>query len=332
MRQNFFYYLRLLLLSAVVAVFAGCGSVSKQTNISLQTLYDYQIVDSQSQRYLNLDQAVAKLKDSDVIFIGELHGHHGSHLLQSQLQQALYALQPNQILSMEQFERDTQSAVSRYLYGEIGENAFIKQSRAWDNYTGSYRPLVEFAKTHGVEVVAANAPTDIVRCVGREGESYLTKLNTEELALIARQPFSNDAVYEAKFKTYMEKGKRAADPQRLQQSYIAQLLRDNTMAESIYLAKKSAPNHQIIHLNGAFHSNEFLGTVGALKRLDPNLKLSVVSPVMLEELNVHYQADDLKLGDLLYLILPLPAEYIDQAERLDAMQTLFKEAESKPCK
>lgn len=332
MRQVFFSYLRLLLLSAVVAVFAGCSSASKQANTSLDTLYDYEIVDSQSQHQLKLDQAVTKLKDSDVIFIGEFHGHQGSHLLQSQLQQALYVLQPNQILSMEQFERDSQPIVNRYLYGEIGENAFIKQTRAWKNYTGSYRPLVEFAKTHGLEVVAANAPADIVRCVGREGESYLTKLNTEELALIAQQPFSSDAAYEAKFKGFMQKGKRAADPQRIQQSYLAQLLRDNTMAESIYRAKQQAPDHQIIHLNGAFHSNEFLGTVAALKRLDPNLKLSVVSPVMLKDSTVSYKADDLKLGDLLYFILPLPAEYIDQTERFDAMQTLFKEAENKPCK
>ncbi len=332
MQKECFYYLRLLGLSAVVAVFAGCSSVAKQANTSLQTLYDYQIVDSQSQRYLNLDQAVAKLKDSDVIFIGEFHGHHGSHLLQSQLQQALYGLQPNQILSLEQFDRDTQPVINRYLYGEMGEYTFIKQSRAWKNYTASYRPLVEFAKNHGLEVVAANAPADIVRCVGREGEGYLTKLTSEERALIAQQPFSNNPAYETKFKNFMQKGKRATDLQRLQQSYLAQLLRDNTMAESIYRAKQQAPTHQIIHLNGSFHSNEFLGTVAELKRLDANLKISVISPVMFKDSSAGYEAEDLKLGDLLYLILPLPAEYLDQTERLDAMETLFKEAENKPCK
>ncbi|MGE4503689.1 MAG: ChaN family lipoprotein [Thiomicrospira sp.] len=196
MQRRFFYYIKAGLLFSGLAFVSAC-SVTPQV-ASVQTLYDYQIVDSENQRYLNLAQTLAKLADSDVVFLGEFHGHPASHLLQSRLQQGLFALRPQQILSMEQFERDSQPIVNRYLYGELGEAAFMQQARAWNNYSASYRPLVEFAKMQGLEVVASNAPADIVRCVGREGESYLTKLNAQELAWIAQQPFTNDAAYETK--------------------------------------------------------------------------------------------------------------------------------------
>lgn len=331
------FQIKVGLLLTTIFWLIGCSQLplthqKDQTKTKPMTLYDYQLIDSQTEKILSFEQLISQLKNSDVVFIGEFHGHAASHLLQSQIQQALYAENPNQILSMEQFERDVQPVLNQYLYDEIGENKFIDNSRAWNNYAGSYRPLVEFAKQNGLDIIAANAPADIVRCVGREGKNYLTKLDKEEKSWVSKAPFNVQPAYETKFKNLMNKQKSKIDSDKLNNSYQAQLLRDNTMAESIYLAKQHNPSAQIIHLNGSFHSNEYLGTVAELKRLNADLTISVISPVMLKPADASYSPQDLKLGDVLYLVASLPVEYLNTTERTAAMKKMFEKSAEKACK
>ena len=221
----------------------------------LTHLYDYQLIDSQRQTPLTLPGLVEQLAHADVIFVGEYHGNHASHLLQAQLQAALYAQHPHQVLSLEQFERDDQNTLERYLEGQIGEKTLIKATDAWPNYAGSYRPMVHFAKRHLLPVIAANAPGAIVRCVGRHGPDYLKRLPDTQTAWVAQTPFYNPKAYQAKFAQLMQRGSHKAASAsasetapdlnaRQRRSYQAQLLRDNTMAESILKAKRQYPKHK----------------------------------------------------------------------------------------
>ncbi|MDG4869738.1 ChaN family lipoprotein, partial [Guyparkeria sp. 1SP6A2] len=84
------------------------------------------------------------------------------------------------VLSMEQFSRDSQPYLDQYLQGEIGEQYLIEQSNAWPNYASDYRPLVELAKHHQRPIIAANAPKNMVRCIGQQGIEYLDKLPKEQ--------------------------------------------------------------------------------------------------------------------------------------------------------
>ncbi|KUJ73031.1 hypothetical protein AVO41_00500 [Thiomicrospira sp. WB1] len=308
---------------------------------SLTHAYDYRLIDSQTHTIIQLPELVRKLAQADVIFVGEFHGNHASHLLQAKLQTALFAQNPNQVLSMEQFERDDQTPVERYLESQIGEKTFIDQADAWPNYAGSYRPLMEFAKRHFLPVIAANAPGDIVRCVSRHGPDYLARLPDNQRHWVATDAFYNPPAYQQKFIDFMQAqrhGKADKTPlnERQQRSYQAQLLRDNTMAESILNAKRAHPEAQILHLNGAFHSDQHLGTVAALKHRAPSLSIAVISPVRLEpERTTDWLAqatvDDFKQGDFLYLIPPQPAEYVQAHKRREAMRRQFEQADQKPC-
>jgi uncharacterized iron-regulated protein len=42
----------------------------------------------------------------------------------------------------------------------------LQDSRPWANYVRDYRPLVEYAKAQGLDVIAANAPRRYVSMVG----------------------------------------------------------------------------------------------------------------------------------------------------------------------
>ena len=142
------------------------------------------IVDADTGDILTVAELARQLANTDVVVTGEYHGHHASHLLQARLQQALYRHHPRQTLSTVQFNLNHQDALGAYLAGQTGETEMIEDAGAWENYKGSYRPLVEFAREHQLPVVAANAPADIVRCVGREGMDYLQRLPDAQRAAL----------------------------------------------------------------------------------------------------------------------------------------------------
>jgi len=292
--------------------------------------YDFRLYQAPNQPITVLELA-QQLKEIDVVFIGEFHGNHASHLLQMQLQAALFQLRPEQVLSMEMFERHQQPVLNRYLDGEVGEKYLINEAPAWPNYAGSYRPMIEFAKHNFLPVIAANAPGDIVRCIGQYGQSYLDVLPTDEKAKIAKNSFLNDEAYQTKFYEFMEEMRHGKmNDERKANSYAAQLTRDNTMAESILQALDDHPQAQVIHLNGSFHSAEHLGTVALLKQRRPDLKVAVITPIRVNNPEApKLTQDDLNKGDYLYLIQPQPEEYLDASYRRQAMQNMFANSKDK---
>ncbi len=308
------------------------AAVPPSTIAQLQHAYDYRLIDSQTQQPLTIKQLVNQLEKQDVIFIGEFHGNHASHLLEMQLMAELHTLRPLQILSMEMFNRDQQPILNRYLDSEIGE-AFLKnETPTWENYAGSYRPLVEFAKQHFIPVIAANASADIVRCIGRQGSAYLNKLLTEERSLIASKPFTDNAEYRQRYMDFLATA-RQLTAERKENSYLAQLTRDNTMAESIYQAWLENPQAQILHITGSFHSENHLGTVAALKKLNPSLKIAVLSPQIVEDpTRPNYSAEDLKKGDFIYLLQAQPEQYLNSSYKHRARKNLFSKAEQTSCR
>ncbi|PWQ97481.1 hypothetical protein [Leucothrix arctica] len=79
---------QLTTLSMLVLLLNGCAlnAVPKQpvSVSSLATAYDYQLLDPEY-RPISLAQMTAAASKADVVFIGEYHGNHASHLLQAEL-------------------------------------------------------------------------------------------------------------------------------------------------------------------------------------------------------------------------------------------------------
>jgi len=135
-----FKKLSLTVIATSVILFTGCANTmvdhSSEASIipaSLDTLYQYQVVNSKSKQLLSAKALASELKNTDVIFMGEFHSHQGSHKLQLDLLQALHQQNPSIILSMEQFTRDAQPIVDGYLAGKYGENTLIEDGDAWEH-------------------------------------------------------------------------------------------------------------------------------------------------------------------------------------------------------
>ncbi|MDA0373428.1 MAG: ChaN family lipoprotein [Planctomycetota bacterium] len=221
---------------------------------------------------LELGAVADDVAASDVVFVGEEHDNDVGHLQHYQLLRMVHARRPDLVLSMEMFERDVQDVLDRYLRGEIDEAAFLADSRPWGNYRTHYRPMVEYAKRHGLPVIAANCPTPLARQVAKEGVAAAA--GNPNAAAETSSP--KDAYWDA-FQAAMS-GHGGVDEKTIYSFYQAQCLKDDTMAESILAAREGRdPAPLVFHVQGKFHGDEGLGAAARVSWRAPDLRCIVLT-------------------------------------------------------
>lgn len=234
-------------------------------------------------RPTDLDAVVAALGGADVVFLGEVHNDPTAHALQRRLLEAAHRRHGTDrpvALALEMFERDVQLVLDEYLAGLVRERDFLEAARPWSNYATDYRPAVEYAKAHGLPVIAANAPARYVSRVGREGLAGLDALPEAARAFLAPLPLAPPSdPLAARFEEQMAEMMEAhgAHGPSMEDLLAAQNLRDATMAFSVAEHLERAPGALVVHLNGAFHSEGGLGVPEHLARYAPGARTLVVT-------------------------------------------------------
>ncbi len=292
-------------------------------------------------RVVSVPELAAVLVNFDIVIFGEIHRHPGVHLQELKLLRALHERHAQWIVSFEQFERDTQDVVDDYLAGRIGEHTLIDKGRAWDNYPTSYRPLLLYARDHHLPVIAAEAPTWEIACIGQYGPQILEQFTPLERSWVARDIHVNSDAYRDKYMNFQSGsathgGGEPMSPEaqlRAERSFTAQAARDDTMAESIILARQQYPGRKLLHLTGSFHAEGFLGTVTRLKLRDPTLKIAVIEPV--EVTDRHAPEFDAKLladATALLLLYPTPDEFLDGEDQSEFIRSIMAKRKADTCK
>ncbi|MHC4945984.1 MAG: ChaN family lipoprotein [Planctomycetota bacterium] len=277
----------------------------------------------------SLDRIVAHLADAEVIFLGEQHNDPVAHWLEKEIFAALHRAEGQVALSLEMFERDVQAILDGYLKGIYKERHFLDASRPWPRYAADYRPMVEYARTNNLPVIAANAPRRIVNLVSRQGSEILETLPEEEKRWLppldyhvptsgpyvdklratfegfARQEDGSELPGPRLKRDWKERGCPAladynemllqADSEdqkqpsgvphdmmmraQMSKGFPSQSLWDAAMGHSIARFLEKNPQTTVLQVNGAFHSDEHLGTVEQLLRYRPDTKVAVISMV-----------------------------------------------------
>lgn len=250
---------------------------------------------------ISLEQIVNALAQSDVVFLGEQHDDSVGHALQFEIfKKAVEKYSANRkiTLSLEMFERDNQLVVNEYLSNLITEKKFLDDSRPWGNYKTDYRPLVELAKEKKLNVIAANTPRRYVNMVSRNGRQSLNGLSKEAKMFLPPMPYSQASeAYSAKFKALM--GGAPEAQMGLNNILDSQSLWDAGMAYSI--SQNIVKNGLVVHLNGAFHTENRLGTVEHLLKYKPKAKVLVVTMRYENDFMNFDKAKHTNLGDFVIL-------------------------------
>jgi len=185
---------------------------------------------------------------------------------------------------------DAQPVLDDYLAGRVSESDFLARSRPWPRYASDYRALVELAKARGWPVIASNIPRPMASAVGRRGLAALDTLSPAERLHAAREIVCPNDDYHARFMEQMQGHGSGAGTSpsagdtlptaMAERFYLAQCVKDETMAESIVEARRRAPRNAIVvHFNGALHSDVGQGTVDRVGRRERGWKMALVTAI-----------------------------------------------------
>jgi uncharacterized iron-regulated protein len=258
------------------------------------------VFDSARGQFGDFEAMLADVARADVVFVGELHDDANTHRLELAVLQGLARRRDHIILALEMFERDVQEPLDHFSMGHMTDDEFAKVSRPWPAYATDYKPLVDFAIAKTWPVVASNVPRSFASQVAASGLDALKTKSTEEQKWFARDlscPTDDD--YFKRFEEAMG-GHPAGPPganaaaassarQRLERTYFAQCLKDETMAESVAGAWQAGaiggPRPLVVHVNGAFHSDFGEGTAARAVRRLPGKRVAVISIQPVEDLD-----------------------------------------------
>ena len=236
-------------------------------------------------RGITYAEMLGHLGDVTVVLFGELHDNPIVHWLQLEVTKDLFAVRKRSlVLGAEMFEADDQIILDEYLAGTIGDDHLKKEAKIWDNYETDYRPLVEFAKVHGLRFIATNVPRRYASLAAWKGLKALSGLSDESKRWIAPLPIRLDL----KSPTYRDLlDLSVAHGIRAKNFLAAQAIKDATMAH--FILRNLKAGDLFIHFHGEYHARKYGGICWYLRRASRDLRAATITAVTAKTLEF---ADD----------------------------------------
>lgn len=211
----------------------------------------------EKQQQLTQSAILQELLKADVVYLGENHNSAEDHQAQLKILKALHQENPKIAVAMEMFQRPFQDIIDQYLAGKITE-AQLREQTEYDQRWGFaweyYAPLLRFAKTHQLPVLALNTPTEVTRQAARFGLESLTIAQRQHIP-----PFSeiktDNAEYRQMVREVYQQHHQAGhgNSESFERFFTAQVLWDETMAEKIADFVKNNSDYQVVVLAGRGH-------------------------------------------------------------------------------
>ncbi len=215
---------------------------------------------------LTLEEVAQRVSLNRVILVGEQHNRYEHHLAQLEIVKWLYEHGHKVAIGMEMFERTYQKYLDQYLAGELSEKELLRKTeyfKRWKYDWYLYRPILRYAKEKGIPVVALNMDSEIIKKVARSG---IKSLSEREKSLLPEIDYSNEA-YKVYLKEVFEEHRSFFEEfRKFEYFYEAQLLWDETMAETAAEWLKKNKNFQMVILVGKGHVIYGYGIPSRLKR------------------------------------------------------------------
>ena len=246
------YFTKLCVLSLGIFLINTLPSCAAEpTNISCSQKF------SNSQCVDNLNQILPELKKAKVVYLGETHDSSQDHENQLKIIQELYKNNPKIAIGMEMFQRPFQEIIDQYIAGKITETELLEKSEyktRWGFDWELYAPILRFAKDKQIPVLALNTPSEISRKVSKEGIEKLTNAEKQSIPPITEIRLDNIPYRQMVLKAFEQHQSAGhGNSSSANRFFLAQVLWDETMADSIAKFIKANPNYQMVVLAGQGH-------------------------------------------------------------------------------
>ncbi|GAB4348106.1 MAG: hypothetical protein Kow006_08490 [Gammaproteobacteria bacterium] len=199
----------------------------------------------------SLAEAMEALADAQVFFVGESHTHYEDHLIQLAILRAAHQRYRDIALGVEWFQQDVQKHLDAYIAGRIDEGEMLRRTEYYERWRFDYRlyrPIMEYAKSNRIPVIALNAPVWLTRRIGRDG---LKSLSREERALLPATMERDDPVYVKRIREAYEAHGETDQP--FENFLSVQLTWDETMAKNAADYLRRHPERRLLVFAGTGH-------------------------------------------------------------------------------
>ena len=195
-------------------------------------------------------------------------------------------------------------------------------------YLDKYRSFIMSSSTHGPDKKGADDAAKSGRCVEDKtaSEAVADRKDDESAAETVKNTHAM-APTEGSGEEMSEMMQAM-----IMKSFSSQVLRDDTMAESIAKHLQDNPGRKVLHLDGNFHSASHLGTVERLKLRMPDLKIAVINPIAVEDNNLPaWTEEDAATGDYILLVREMPEMFVCEARELEFQRKTIKKRMGNKC-
>jgi len=231
---------------------SGTGGVQQAKEKGEAVTWRKEPVAVEVQELKSLTQSIEGVADRKIVYVGENHDKSSHHAVELEALQALFRKDPKLAVGMEMFQRPFQSVIDAYIGGRIEEREFLKRTEYFDRWGfdyNLYKPILDFARTEKIPVVALNIRREIVEKVGREGTAALTEGEKKEIP--ADMDYTDTAYRERVEKVFKEH--EGMKEKNFDFFFQAQVLWDETMAMSIDEYLKKEPGRRMVVFAGQGH-------------------------------------------------------------------------------
>ena len=253
--------MRLAVVLLVVCV--GCAGAIKPDTETAESIVRSQtaprsVVDAASGRSIEPEAFFAILRTKTVVYVGERHDDPADHGVQYAILRQLHRDEVSLAIGMEMFQTPFQEPLTEWSAGLIDETVLRRETEyddRWGFDFSMYRPILEYARNRGIEVVALNTPREVVYAVAKDG---LDSLSVEQASDLPELDLANEQ-HRALFDSEFDAGEHAASD-GVDQYYEAQVVWDETMGSRVAetLSRLDGPAKMIVFA-GRVHVKRGLG-------------------------------------------------------------------------
>jgi len=277
--------MRLAALLLVACV--GCAGAAKPDPQTAESIVRSQsaplsLVDAATGKSIEAEAFLAALRTKTVVYVGERHDQPIDHGVQYAILRQLHRDGTSLAIGMEMFQVPFQEPLHKWSAGLIDETVLRRETeydKRWGFDFSMYRPILEYARNRGIEVVALNAPQELAYAVAKDG---VDALDPEQSAALPELDLANEQ-HRALFDAEFDVGEHDAG-NAVNQYYEAQVVWDETMGSRVAetLGRPEGPMKMIVFA-GRVHVKRGLGIPDrAAKR--GAAPYAVVLPVTQQEL------------------------------------------------
>lgn len=212
----------------------------------------FRLHDLKQKKDLPLAEAVADMKKSRIVLVGEHHNKVQHHRAQLAVIRALKEAGIEVAIGLEMFRHESQPALDRWVSGKIDPESFEKiYYDNWNFPWQAYSMIFEYARKQKIPMIGLNVPREITRKVSRNGFKSLTEEQKGQLAEVS-------CVVDQQYMNYIRQAFGGHGHGQLNFIYFceAQMVWDTAFAVYSLSYLEKNPNAVVVLLTGVGHAQK----------------------------------------------------------------------------